>query len=179
MGLGGALVAIPLGMLVGSFLGLPATLIGGLIGGLEGGDVGTTTRPNQGLRRSAWIAALTGGGFALVFGLIGAAGGPLLALLLAFAAGLPIALAYGGYAVLSHFALRLLLWRQRVMPWNYAAFLDAAAARVFLRKVGGGYIFIHRLLLEHLAMHNEATTATTPEEIEGRPAGTLEKTRRV
>ena len=37
------------------------------------------------------------------------------------------------------------------MPWNYAAFLDYAAGRVFLRKVGGGYIFVHRMLLEYFA----------------------------
>ena len=30
-------------------------------------------------------------------------------------------------------------------------FLDYAVKLVFLRKVGGGYIFIHRLLLEHFA----------------------------
>ena len=29
--------------------------------------------------------------------------------------------------------------------------LDYAADRIFLQKVGGGYIFIHRLLLEHFA----------------------------
>jgi hypothetical protein len=33
------------------------------------------------------------------------------------------------------------------MPWNYPRFLDYAAERILLRKVEGGYIFIHRLLL--------------------------------
>jgi len=37
------------------------------------------------------------------------------------------------------------------MPLNYARFLDYAAKRVLLRKVGGGYMFVHRLLLEHFA----------------------------
>jgi len=36
-------------------------------------------------------------------------------------------------------------------PLNYARFLDCAAERIFLRKVGGGYIFVHRLLLEYFA----------------------------
>jgi hypothetical protein len=31
------------------------------------------------------------------------------------------------------------------------AFLDEAAERLLLRKVGGGYIFVHRLLLEYFA----------------------------
>jgi hypothetical protein len=37
------------------------------------------------------------------------------------------------------------------MPWNYSRFLDYCADRIFLRKVGGGYIFIHRMLMEYFA----------------------------
>ncbi|MEH2253717.1 hypothetical protein [Nostoc sp.] len=37
------------------------------------------------------------------------------------------------------------------IPWNYDCFLNYATERIFLQKVGGGYIFIHRLLLEHFA----------------------------
>jgi hypothetical protein len=37
------------------------------------------------------------------------------------------------------------------IPWNYARFLDYATDRIFLQKVGGGYIFVHRMLLEHFA----------------------------
>lgn len=36
---------------------------------------------------------------------------------------------------------------QGYTPRNYARFLDYANDRVFLQKVGGGYRFIHRLLL--------------------------------
>jgi hypothetical protein len=57
----------------------------------------------------------------------------------------------GGYAVLQHYILRLLLWRSGQLPWNLVRFLDFAAERVFLRKVGGGYIFVHRYLMEHFA----------------------------
>jgi hypothetical protein len=38
-----------------------------------------------------------------------------------------------------------------LMSWNYARFLGYCCDRIFLQKVGGGYIFIHRLLLEHFA----------------------------
>jgi len=31
------------------------------------------------------------------------------------------------------------------------SFAGAEGNRIFLQKVGGGYIFIHRLLLEHFA----------------------------
>jgi hypothetical protein len=34
---------------------------------------------------------------------------------------------------------------------NYPPFLDYAAERILLRKAGGGYIFVHRLLLEYFA----------------------------
>ncbi|MBE9137026.1 NACHT domain-containing protein [Nodosilinea sp. LEGE 07088] len=57
----------------------------------------------------------------------------------------------GGKACIRHFSLRLLLWKNKVAPWNYARFLDYACERIFLQKVGGSYIFIHRLLLEHFA----------------------------
>jgi ABC-type uncharacterized transport system ATPase subunit len=57
----------------------------------------------------------------------------------------------GGKACIQHFILRLILYTNGYIPWNYARFLDYAAERIFLQKVGGGYIFIHRLLLEHFA----------------------------
>jgi len=48
-------------------------------------------------------------------------------------------------------ALRNLSALYDYLPRNYARFLDYSAECLFLRKVGGGYIFIHRLLLEHFA----------------------------
>jgi hypothetical protein len=50
-----------------------------------------------------------------------------------------------------HLILRVILYCSGCLPWNYAHFLDYAADRIFLHKVGGGYIFIHRLLMEHFA----------------------------
>ena len=66
--------------------------------------------------------------------------------------GLTIGLAFGGgYAVIQHFTLRSMLYIKGFSPWNYARFLDYATELIFLQKVGGGYIFIHRMLLEHFA----------------------------
>jgi hypothetical protein len=53
--------------------------------------------------------------------------------------------------VANHFILRFLLWRRGKIPYSFIAFLDHAAGLVFLHKVGGGYIFIHRLLQEYFA----------------------------
>jgi len=55
----------------------------------------------------------------------------------------------GGIACIQHLVLRVLLWQARCTPWNYAHFLDYASERILLRKIGGGYIFVHRLLLEY------------------------------
>jgi len=56
-----------------------------------------------------------------------------------------------GGVVIWHLALRRALHRDGLIPWNYARFLDYAASLIFLRKVGGGYIFVHRYLLEYFA----------------------------
>jgi len=61
----------------------------------------------------------------------------------------------GGKAVLQHVLMRNMLYRRELMPWNYAKFLRYCCDRLFLQKVGGGYIFIHRLLLEHFASLRE------------------------
>ena len=70
--------------------------------------------------------------------------------------GLGFGLVFGGDDVIQHWVLRFLLWRKRFAPLRYVRFL--AAERVFLRKVGGGYIFIHRMLMEHFAKLYEKET---------------------
>jgi WD40 repeat protein len=65
--------------------------------------------------------------------------------------GLAYGLRNGGIACIQHMFLRWLFWRAKAMPWNYPRFLDYAAKQILLSKVGGGYIFVHRLLLEYFA----------------------------
>jgi eukaryotic-like serine/threonine-protein kinase len=62
---------------------------------------------------------------------------------------------YGGQDVIQHYVLRFMLYWKGYTPLRYANFLDYAARLVLLQKVGGGYIFIHRLLLEHFAANKE------------------------
>ncbi len=57
----------------------------------------------------------------------------------------------GGLAVLRHSVLRLLLWCTHTFPWQATPFLDDARACHLVRRVGGGYSFMHRLLLEYFA----------------------------
>jgi hypothetical protein len=65
----------------------------------------------------------------------------------------------GADQIAKHILLRLFLRIERSAPINYAMFLDYAASRVLLRKVGGGYLFIHRLLLVHFAEQADSTEA--------------------
>jgi hypothetical protein len=123
---------------------LVGSLISGLVGGLTTNQIMTRTIPNEGIQRSlrnALISFLIGG---LVGGLVvGLVGGLIV--------GLVVGLQKGGFAYFKHHVLRFLLWRNGYAPWNYIRFLDYAAKRVFVRKVGGGYIFTHRLLMEYFA----------------------------
>ncbi|WP_256874683.1 NACHT domain-containing NTPase [Nostoc sp. C057] len=57
----------------------------------------------------------------------------------------------GGGACIQHFILRLILYRNGYIPWNYARFLDYCTERLFLQRVGGRYRFIHKLLQDHFA----------------------------
>ena len=116
--------------------------------------------PNQGIKRSfrnaLWVA---NGGFVLggVFGVL-VASGPVTWLLLGIMGWVVYALVYGGYACLSHYALRFVLWLHNCIPWNYIDFLDYADKHILLRKTGGGYRFMHNLLRDHFP--SEQSNAT-------------------
>lgn len=59
------------------------------------------------------------------------------------------------FALGKHLLLRTILFFEGYIPWDYSKFLDFAAEHLFMQKVGGGYIFIHRMLLEHFAQMKE------------------------
>lgn len=76
--------------------------------------------------------------------------------------GLLVGLLYGtllslifGVACIKHFVLRIILYRNKSIPWNYADFLDYANRRGILQKVNGGYQFVHRELMEYFANRND------------------------
>jgi hypothetical protein len=48
------------------------------------------------------------------------------------------------------------------LPLRLVAMLDGAAERGLLRKIGGGYIFIHDELREHLAASTPRTIGVRP-----------------
>lgn len=117
----------------------------GLMGGLTGGLIGMPIMGLNGVLFGKLIASLIGRSYGLIEGLISG-------LIYGLGFGLVFGLIFGGgKACIQHFVLRRILYRKDYTPWNYARFLDYATERIFLQKVGGGYIFIHRLVLEHFA----------------------------
>jgi hypothetical protein len=172
-GISSLLTAIFVGLACWS-LGLSFQLSSGLYIGfvlLRGGlgsssKITTTTFPNQGIWRSAkngivlWILHTPIGillnliFFNAIFLHYPSVATPKIAgliFIMGVLSGTLWGLAGGGGVCIQHFILRFILYCNGYIPWNYARFLDYATERIFLQKVGGGYIFIHRLLLEHFA----------------------------
>jgi hypothetical protein len=58
--------------------------------------------------------------------------------------------------------LRLSLRYYDCLARRYVDFLDYAAERLFLRRVGVGYIFIHRLLQEYFATRYQSNRLDSP-----------------
>ncbi len=122
---------------VGLIGGLIAMLIGGPIVGLIVGLIGgrgniiPVEKWNFSSQKAMnnLIVGLIGG---LVFGLIGGLRGGLL-------------------AVIQHFTLRLIIYRNGDIPWNYAKFLEHAVKHRFIQRLGGRYRFMHDLLRKHFA----------------------------
>ncbi len=71
--------------------------------------------------------------------------------IMALSAGGFVWLLTGGVAVLRHVLIRRLLWYARVLPWQAISFLEDATDRMLLKRVGGGYSFVHRLILDYFA----------------------------
>jgi len=176
IGLGGGVgVGGKYGLIYGPIVALTFAVTSGLSTGLIGGfirqlKVGKAF-PNQGIKLSAknslavFLVVLPIGGlcaglanvlifwpqggliYGLTVGLFVGVGAGLLG-------GLGGGLHFGGSAVIKHYALRLTLWLNDYTPFKFIKFLDHCARLILLKKVGGGYIFIHRMLLEFFAELN-------------------------
>jgi F0F1-type ATP synthase assembly protein I len=154
--------------LIDGFIGgLSGMMIFGLIVGLVSGLIGGFTysvkvrkeSPNQGIKlslKNSSIAFLVIGPISVLmlwtifaFGRSGSAviGSVNFGLIV----GLIVGLNRGGLAVIKHYALRLILWRNGHTPFKFIKFLDHCDKLILLNKVGGGYIFIHRMLLDYFA----------------------------
>ncbi|MBD2036871.1 hypothetical protein H6F76_17825 [Leptolyngbya sp. FACHB-321] len=134
----------PFGLLVGLLVGLSNGLLVVFLFGLRGEAVDVKSSPNQGIKRSTVSFVIVW----LTFALLGGLGQGLFV-------GLFVGLGLGGEACIQHSVLRLVLYQNKVIPWNYARFLDYCTERLFLQRVGGRYRFIHKSLQEHFARMGE------------------------
>ena len=145
--------------------------------------ISKTTKPNQGIWKSVQntieVAVIIGLGSGILTGVIhcgisikaipssipitknslvfGLANG----IMFGYAAAL-LSTQGAGFVGLKHLMLRFLLWRSGRIPWNYARFLDYASERLLMKKVGGGYVFYHRMLMEHFAQRNRVSREPVP-----------------
>jgi hypothetical protein len=166
------IVALGIGLFIVPIVGL----IAGLIVLVCGEAVEARTSPNQGTLRSARTAVtavlilglsggllgLLGSGPSFKPGDAGDAKGLILGLMCGLTCGLIVGMVAGGLFSLRHFVVRLALRINGLAPFSYVRFLDDAVERLFLRKVGGGYIFIHRAVMEYFASLTNPEESDTP-----------------
>ena len=148
-------------------------LIGALIGVLKSGYRSTEVKQRTFSNQGIWDSSKNSFRMGLIYGLIGAViralipvsewlDGLIYGLLFGLAFGLIVGLLNGGATCIQHFNLRRILYRQGRIPWNYSRFLDYASERLLMKKVGGGYIFYHRMLMEHFAQRHQVSREPDP-----------------
>ncbi len=133
----------------------PAFMLAGMLSlGLRGKQLPKRDQltPNEGIRRSAKVGLLSALPVALIFGLLsGLIIGVVNGLVLGLFSIIFIGIHRGFQATMRHFILRFWLWHTHVFPWKAVSFLEVATSCILLRRVGGGYSFTHRLLLDYFA----------------------------
>ena len=141
-------LSFELGLKFGLFFGLLFVLNSGL----SSIEMKRKTLPNQGIwsssKNSFKFGLLNGLSLGLFFEL---SLGLLNGLFFLMFGGVIGGLINGGNTCIQHFNLRQILHRKGRIPWNYARFLDYATEHRLMKKVGGGYVFYHRMLMEHFA----------------------------
>ena len=112
-------------------------------------DARNITQPNEGIHQSfryGAIAMLVGAALGAFIGMLFQSTYAVLSLTML--SGVMLALYYGWHSVIQHVLLRIIIVTGGYGPWNYVRFLEEAVSHAFLRKVGGGYMFLHRDLQE-------------------------------
>ena len=162
----GLVFGLLFGLVVGLAFGLAFGLLVGLFFGLYNGFQPLpmierdALAPGEGVNRSLKNGLVPGLLVGLLFGLVS---GLLVGLLFGLVTGLLFGLAFGlvgGLVVgaptglnacLFHLFLRFWLWQAETFPFPSLPFLNDACSRHFLKRIGGSYQFMHRLLLEYFA----------------------------
>ncbi|MEM9775630.1 MAG: hypothetical protein AAF902_13700, partial [Chloroflexota bacterium] len=133
-----------------SFFTITVTMV--LLFGMKGKRLTESARPNQGMLVTL-NNGLAGGSITtlMLFAAVALVAGWQNGLLVGALVGLSVMFTQGLFIVLRHAVLRLLLWRSLGIPLNGASFFDMICRYSVLQKVGGGYAFRHRLILDYFA----------------------------
>jgi hypothetical protein len=139
-------------MQIGAIFGVLGGVYGDLLSESNDFEIQQTEKTNQGILRSAYNSVIIGISCLVVVEMTSRIfGNSHRGLFVGLSVGPFGWYKYGGNTCIDHFILRLMLYQNKYAPWNYARFLNYATDRLFMQKVGGGYIFMHRMLLEHFA----------------------------
>jgi signal peptidase I len=145
------------GIAFGLFSGAILGLILGIFPKLKNNDIYNKRQPNEGM----WNASK---GF-IIINIVSFSAGVLLFTLPQLVVGQSVewekwiicclsgGMFLGTFTLLQpikHVILRLLLWANGSIPWNYAAFLDHANKLRLVQSMGGRYRFVHDLLREEM-----------------------------
>lgn len=71
-------------------------------------------------------------------------------LMIGSSASLLVILLFGN-PVLQHLLVRIILWKDGNIPWNYARFLMYCSERSIIQRTGGCYRFVHSIVQKHFA----------------------------
>ncbi len=157
VGIQGGLNGLIFGLILGIILGLIVGVILGLIG-VEV-EVKEADKPGQSLAFTEkyffflplFSYVIIGSVRLLIGPFINLSNG-LLQLLIGLLFGSGIGFFIGSLPLTQHYALRFILAHNNLFLWKIIPFLNNCVNDlIFLRRVGGGYIFVHRLLMEHFA----------------------------
>lgn len=147
-------------------------VVGCLFAGLATKTLEAKTTPNQGMRLSLRNARFSGvlitcvTGVGTVFYFLGppiyfndplpsVSQSVVFVVLVCAYFGLLAALWFGGLELIYHKTLQACLARAGIFPRGLESFLEQMSRLALLQRVGGGYIFLHRLLLEHFARRGD------------------------
>jgi len=168
-------VRIVAAVIGGALFGLPVGLIYVLLEhtGTDYGDNKTSlgTAPNRAIRQSLQNGLLVGSFVGFSFGLVlWFLAGPEAALSGGLLLSLTFGLVYGLDSVIKHYAMRLVFVLDGSMPLRFISFLDYCARHILLRRLGGGYEFIHPTFRDYVADLTSAHIDEIAQAIEKRKA---------
>jgi hypothetical protein len=163
-------VGLGSGLVIGLGFGVIVALVSPLVS-IESVDEHDLSGPGDGVTQSLHAGLVGGLGFGLVGGLVvglivglmgGVGPGLGVGLIIAMSFGVALGQACGWDAYMEYRFLMHSLFRLHLIPPHFVNFLDFAADHVLLQRVGGGYRFVHALVLDYFAAQWPELSSTRP-----------------